>query len=906
MNRPLFLLAIAAVTVRVLAENRPETWFHFIDGNVSKEGIVADLDAIRDAGIGGVQFFHGGWNRGTWPDVTNPVTCLSSNWTEVVRFLADEAEKRNLKFTMQNCPGWSMSGGPWITPEKAMRNLTCDRADVESDGRTPLAVWPEPSAVRPEQDYRDVVALAFPTPAGDAARPVAVTNLFGTHPPAPVAGTSFTFDLGEPRLVRTVELGSPKEFNGRYPNCPDCRVRIEADGMAVADVPMPANTWKCKIPWSIACDETTARVWKLTFFNTRTLDARERSVRFLSGARLDNYEGQAGWTLRGLVRRPDPKQSAAAFVRRREIREVRRGDTLPRGKWTILRLGHVNTCIHNDPAPREATGWECDKLDAEIVREHFDNYIGRALRDGIRVKGVLLDSWECERQTWTAKLPELFRARNGYDFTALLPALFGYVIDTPDETRKFLLDFRGTIGNLIEENYYRTMSELAHAHGLDIRYETAFGDVIPGDTLRFWKYADEPMCEFWQPVTDGHVGSTHFKPILPCVSAAHVYGKKRVSAEAFTSFALTWNEDFNLLKPIADRYLARGVTHLVFHTYTHNPSVDPRRRPGTSFGWGIGTPFLRGQTWWPYMRDFTDYLARCQAILESGRPVVDVLRYLGDDLDIRPNDDEPFPSGYQRDYCNADALTALPADHKYRVLWISTNTFVSAATEGLIAKSGLRVIRGELKPDWPADVTTESASRDPLQWYHRQAEDGDWYFLAAWTNGWTGKVAFRAGGAAQLDLAPGESLFARIADGKLSLVDPLSGREVKREVKLKVESTPTSTPTPHTYTFTLSERKADERIVLDLGEVHSWATVKVNGREAARLWCRPYRCDISEFVRDGENEISVEVTSTWRNRLIREAALPEAKRTTWVIDGPAADAPLVPEGLLGPVRLFAR
>ena len=55
---------------------------------------------------------------------------------------------------------------------------------------------------------------------------------------------------------------------------------------------------------------------------------------------------------------------------------------------------------------------------------------------------------------------------------------------------------------MVKEHYYRRFAELAHARGLDVSYETAMGDVIAGDILSYWKYADVPMCEFWSPHDD--------------------------------------------------------------------------------------------------------------------------------------------------------------------------------------------------------------------------------------------------------------------------------------------------------------------------------------------------------------------------------------------------------------------
>ena len=108
----------------------PETWFHFIGGNVSLEGITADLEAIAGAGIQGIHLFHGQFG-GKWPETGEDITCLSEKWDDAVKYTAEECKRLGLSFTMQNCPGWAMSGGPWIKPENAMRDLVHSRTDVE-------------------------------------------------------------------------------------------------------------------------------------------------------------------------------------------------------------------------------------------------------------------------------------------------------------------------------------------------------------------------------------------------------------------------------------------------------------------------------------------------------------------------------------------------------------------------------------------------------------------------------------------------------------------------------------------------------------------------------------------------------------------------------------------------------
>lgn len=110
------------------ADHYPETWFHLIGGNVSKEGLSNDLQAIQRAGISGIQLFHGSGRP--WPGVAPQIQTLSPQWDAMIGHVADETERLGLRFTMQNCPGWAISGGPWITPENAMRHLISSRTNL--------------------------------------------------------------------------------------------------------------------------------------------------------------------------------------------------------------------------------------------------------------------------------------------------------------------------------------------------------------------------------------------------------------------------------------------------------------------------------------------------------------------------------------------------------------------------------------------------------------------------------------------------------------------------------------------------------------------------------------------------------------------------------------------------------
>jgi hypothetical protein len=81
------------------------------------------------------------------------------------------------------------------------------------------------------------------------------------------------------------------------------------------------------------------------------------------------------------------------------------------------------------------------------------------------------------------------------------------------------------------------------------------------------------------------------------------------------------------------------------------------------------------------------------------------------------------------------------------------------------------------------------------------------------------------------------------------------------------------------------------------------AVVTLNGKKLRTLWTPPYRLDVTDALKSGENTLQIEVTSTWFNRLVYDASQPEEQRKTWTINGPSKDAALRDSGLLGPVEL---
>jgi len=1032
----------------------PETWFHYIGGNVSTEGITRDLEAIANAGISGIQLFHGQFG-GPWPGVDPQIKSLSPHWDDAVRHTANECKRLGLRFTMLNCSGWATAGGPWIESSNAMRHLVWSRTDIQGGAAINKALpTPQPSN-EDWRDYKDITVLAFPTPLDDTDTPLipqSVTSnnqgkwwedYFKGKATGPVHFSPTTesnphwVEVTFPKAIvlRSVEFPSINWFN--HPQCyePGVSIKIQAvlpDGTIkdILKTDMPQANSQDNKPITFACSDVyNVNKYRISIVNKYNMALS--SLRLFSAARKNSWESEAGWTLRSLERNGAfPEQAKEAFISPDKIQDIsammdKDGNlnwSAPSGNWTILRIGHVNTGRQNSPAPPEGTGWECNKLSPSGADAQFAGYIGRLvdgpLSNGL-LNGMLIDSWECYTQTWTNDMEAEFERVTDYQLRKWLPAVFGYVVEDHETTTRFLHDWRATINDLFTHNFYGRMTELAHKNNLYITYETAAGDVFPADILEYFKFADVPMCEFWQPMTDGFVGSSNFKPVKPAASASRLYGKSRLAAEAFTSFDLTWDEHLSMLKEAANVNSIDGVTHLVFHTYTHNPQT-PFFPPGSSFGSGIGTPFLRGQTWWKYMPEFTSYLSRCSYMLERGKSVADVLWYLGDEINHKPNQNAPFPEGFKYDYCNPDILLnrlsvkdgmiTTPEGLSYRILWLpdaprmspqtlekiyelidAGATVVGNAPNSLVtltggiksqkrfetaikkiwgnaAHKGIRKVgKGRIISDMTLDKALKELKIEPdvrggnALWSHRQIDGADWYFVSAPKGkGFKGSLDFRNNGcveiwdpvtgnskqalsringdrtSVELDLAQAGSCFvvfrhgdrskapkAETAQNNLISSIPLSspwtlsfpsGWGITETLKLTSlkpwkdldisdEGKAFSGTAVYSTSFDIDQLKPGMTVSLDLGDVEMIAAVTVNGKPLRTLWAKPYSLEITEAVKKGKNTLSIEVTSTWFNRLVYDAGQPEANRKTWTINGPSKDFPLRNSGLLGPVAL---
>jgi len=392
---------------------------------------------------------------------------------------------------------------------------------------------------------------------------------------------------------------------------------------------------------------------------------------------------------------------------------------VPEGRWTILRTGHVLIgCDVCAALPEIGFALEVDCLNPDAVDEMFANLGKVLIEDAGKLAGKTLkyfhtDSFEDGFPNWTGKILEKFKEYRGYDPMPYLPVFAGRIVGSAEVSDRFLYDYRKTVADCVADGNYGRFAERAKQYGLGIQCEAAgpsWSGTFCMDGLKNLGRCANPMGEFW---TDGiFVVDNQNKVGKQTASAAHIYGKRTASAEAFTSF-LHWQETPGKLKPFADRAFCEGINRFVFHTMTCTRPQDGK--PG--YEYGAGTHFSPNITWWQQAAGaWLGYVNRCQAMLQSGLFVADVLYYNGDwapNLVGLKHVDPSLGKGYDYDVCNAEALlTRLSAKNGRLVLpdGMSYGLLVLPDTDGMpveVARKIRELVEGG------AVVVGRKPGRDP-------------------------------------------------------------------------------------------------------------------------------------------------------------------------------------------------
>jgi len=554
-------------------EYQPWVYWFWSNGNITKEGIDADLEAMHRVGIGGVIMMEVGNDPtcGMRGVLRGPIDYMSDQWRELFRHTISKASSLGIKVNMSNGPSWNGSSGPWVKPENAMKVLSINAVEIPAEDR-PEKIVLQRGAVTFGY-YKDLCVLAFPTPKVKS-------------------GLGFL-------EVDNQRLKTPAH-------------QIAAD----AFVPLDA-----------------------------VID-------------LSNQMNDAG-----------------------EISNT----AIPSGDWTLIRFGVTCKGKMGRPAPESGHGLECDKLSKRGMDNVWEGQMAKLIADnrehvGKTLVATHIDSWENGSQTWTDDMREEFLKRRRYDLWKFLPVFAGHVMENAEYTERFLYDFRRTVSDLVLENYAGRIKELAEQNGLRFTVEAINS---PCDMFPFAGISDEPMGEFW-------MGGVFAFMSRFMASAGHVYGKRIIAAEAYTSQNV---ERFlahpGNMKSLGDQAFCDGINRFVFHRYSFQPWKDVA--PGGTMLGHYGIQYQRTQTWWELTPAWHEYVSRCQYMLRQGDFVADILYLVPEEA---PHGFTNHTlNGYNYDHGVTDVLLnasvengmlVLQSGMKYRVLVLPPT---NRMTQGLLEKT---------------------------------------------------------------------------------------------------------------------------------------------------------------------------------------------------------------------------
>ncbi len=417
---------------------RPRVWWHWMNGNVTKEGIRSDLEWMHRIGIGGFQNFDAGLSS---PQIVEKrLVFMTPEWKDAFRFTTELANSLGLEMAIAGSPGWSESGGPWVAPADGMKKYVWSETRVKG-GQPFEGTLPQPPSTtgtfqsvpagrgfRPVEGdaplpeyYRDAAVVAFRVPALDVATepPPKITSSGGQFdlasltdgdlaqatflPAAPVVGEKawIQYEFAQPQTVRGLSIvaSSPSDrgfFRGRG----ESGQALEAsdDGQEFRTVALIHRSGADQR--TITFSPTEARFFRVTFetlpprpvpsFRPRGPEpppgAQVAELVLHTGARVNHFEEKAAFAAAvNLESLPTPAVPSSDVIRKAEVvdltAKMREDGSLdwspPAGDWIVMRLGYSLTGRQNHPASPEATGLEVDKLDPVAVRAYFENYLSQ-------------------------------------------------------------------------------------------------------------------------------------------------------------------------------------------------------------------------------------------------------------------------------------------------------------------------------------------------------------------------------------------------------------------------------------------------------------------------------------------------------------------------------------------------
>ena len=353
---------------------KPHTWYHLIDGNVSKEGITADFEALADIGIGGVHMFDAGLGM-----PTGKVEFASDEWFDILKHAAQESKRLGLEIVVPNCSGWSSSGGPWNTPSNAMKEVVFHVARVK--GPVPSFRLDRPGdPKRTQKAYGDVAVLAWPVPKAELTsfaepKDERTENTATLTYSEPIETSGFSYRLNhEWTWTATVRLEILASDDGvSYRSLDFFDEIIAKSGTSDPEIRFHAFPKKVRArhfrlvlttPYPFRHENPRAKIGEFRMEKIMRI-ADLKAKRF--AIRLESPRTVAEAT-------PDQIVDVSAV---RDLTDALQPDgtvvaALPEGDWRVMRVGWTYLDWCNGPATRCGLGLEVDKLDGKTLDFHFE------------------------------------------------------------------------------------------------------------------------------------------------------------------------------------------------------------------------------------------------------------------------------------------------------------------------------------------------------------------------------------------------------------------------------------------------------------------------------------------------------------------------------------------------------
>lgn len=775
---------------------RVRCFWWWLNGNVTKEAITRDLEEMAAKGFGGALIFDAG--SSSYKTVTAvPAGPMygSPEWHDLFRHALAEASRLGLRLSLNIQSGWNL-GGPCVTAEDAAKQVVFSETAV-SGPRPDGVTLPLPS-IR-EGYYRDIAVVAYsnrPVEESVSSYVSSASSEQAKHDSSlavDAAPETFWVSGGEqpgqgpsresPEWLQ-IEFDAPvtvagAEVLGRKGYGPAfCKIEGAGkdgaftrlgrfgvkDGKPAVERFGPFTSLEFRLVIESSYDpihpdgprNVQVADWVLLGQDGNPVEPmrRGRPVRDLAlKAGFHELGGSAPdcrFLLEDLPDTPGEEHARATEVV--DLTGFLRdgghlGWAVPDGDWTVLRFGYTLTEARVSTSSGDWQGAVLDYMNTPALQAYWDRAVQPLLDDAGALAGTTLqylhtDSWECGGMNWTPGFAEEFHARRGYEILPYLPILAGKIIESRSVSNQFLADFRKTVADCVATNHYAPFAEMAHARGLEVHPESGGPHAGPLDGVRTLGLSDMPMGEFWVPSPHRPRPEDRFF-VKQAASAAHIYGKQFVAAEAFTSIGPHWEDTlWRSVKPSFDHEACAGLNLSFLHTFTCSPAE--MGMPGQEYF--AGTHFNPNVTWWETTAGAViSYLDRCQFLLQQGQFIADICYYYGDHVPNIGQRKEADPAhvlpGHDYDVISEEILVhqleckdgalVLPGGMRYRMLVLPDHGILSPAViekVGALLRAGATV--NGVKPRHAATLSGGTEGRARFQalaneiWGEDQADTG--------------------------------------------------------------------------------------------------------------------------------------------------------------------------------------